>query len=258
MKQIFLPFVFLILISCNKENKTNSNIKPETAIKTEDSLVKKTVSDTANKVSLGDYEEYEKLPKLIVDSISESEFNQLKTTKYLEKINPEQSGNFFYIQTERKKHKFKKYKDYGGEESWSGYELLGYYTNLKLFAVTENSTSESLGFGELFLLDATNDYQYNIASFGDGSVELPIPSVNNKYLVYYYNSVYESQNCEIGVLKINDKTNPKKYLTEAASYKSDNFKIEKIIWKTDQVFFIKGYKEVENKNLYSYYKAEIK
>ena len=252
MKRIFLPFAFLILISCNKENKTNYNIKNK------DSVSRETVLDTSKEITIGYYYTYEKLPKLVVDSISETEFNLLKTTKYLENIEPEQSGDFFFIQTEHKKYKFRKYKNYAIKENRSASELLGYYTNLKLFAIADSSTSEYLGFGKLFLLDYTNDYQYNILPFVGGNVMLPIPSVNNKYFVYYYNPVYESQNCQIGVLKINDKTNPKKYLTEAASYESDNFKIEKIIWKTDQVFFIKGYKEVENKNLYSYYKAEIK
>lgn len=95
--------------------------------------------------------------------------------------------------------------------------------------ITENSNSENLGFGQLFLLDSLNDYRYNIISFGDGSVELPIPSINNNYLVYFYNSVYEHKNCNIGVLKTNKKSNPKNYLNEYASYNSTDFAIEKII-----------------------------
>lgn len=262
MKPILLSFLVLFCISCNKENKDNLTKNPEVKTKIEpettNSETKKTISDTINKVDVGYADTFEKLPKLVVDTISETEFNQLQTKNFLEKVKTKQNGNFFYIQTEHTKHKFKKYKDYGGEESWNGYDLLGYYSKLKLFALTENSTAESLGFGGLFLLDATNDYYYNIISFGDGSVELPIPSVSNKYLVYYYNLVYESQNCDIGVLKINDRTNPEKFLTEAASYHSNAFKTEKIIWKTDQIFYIKGYKEVDNQNIYSYYKAEIK
>lgn len=262
MKQILLSFIFLSFISCIKQKKNDANIK--TASKTEitsenkASKTEKTVLDTTKKIDIGYADKYEKLPILAVDTITETEFNQLKSFASLEKVKTEKNGNFFYIQTEHTKHQFKKYKDYGGEESWSGYDLLGYYTNLKLFAITNSSTSESLGFGELFLLDDTNDYQYNIVSFGDRRVELPIPSVNNKYLVYYYNSAYESQNCDIGILKINDKKNPKTYLTETATYHSDEFKIEKIIWKTDHVFYIKGYKEVDRQKLYSYHKLAIK
>lgn len=258
MKQILLYFLIFFCISCNKENKDNPEIKTDTISKNTGSERQETKVDTFQKVDLGYADKYEKLQKLVVDSISETEFDELKTSDFLEKVKTENIGDFFYIQTEHTKHKFKKYKDYGGEESWSGYELLGYYTNLKLFAMTNSSTSEHMGFGDFFLLDNTNDYQYSIVSFGDGSVELPIPSVNNKYLVYYYNSTYETQNCDIGVLKINDKKDPKKYLTEAASYHSNDFKIEKIIWKTDTVFYIKGYKEVDNTNLYSYYKATIR
>lgn len=257
MKQILLCFLLVFFISCNKENKNKPEIKTDTIPKNTASEIQETKVDTFQKVDLGYADQYDKLPKLAVDTTSETEFEQLKAKNYLDKVNAEQIGDFFYIQTENKKQKFKKYKDYGGEESWSGYDLLGYYANLKLFVITESSTSEHMGFSELFLLDYTNDYRYNIVSFGDGRVELPIPSINNKYLVYYYNSVYESQNCDIGVLKINEKTNPKNYLTEAASYHSNEFKIEKIIWRTDDVFYIKAYKEVDNKNLYSYYKVQI-
>lgn len=262
IKPILLFLLVLFCISCNKENKKPLNIKPEAKTETvrevADSETEKTIADTTKKITIGYSDTYEKLPKLVIDTISEKEFDQLKDKKYLEKVNIQEIGNFFYIQTEHTKHKFKKYKDYGGEDSWSGFDLLGYYSQLKLFAITDSSTAEHMGFGELFLLDYTNDYQYNIVSFGDGSVELPIPSVNNKYLVYYYNLTYESQNCDIGVLKINEKADPKKFLTEAASYKSDQFKVEKIVWKTDCIFYIKGYKEVDNQKLYSYYKAEIK
>jgi hypothetical protein len=152
--------------------------------------------------------------------------------------------------------------NYGGEESWNGNEFLGYYPASKLFAITENSTSESLSFGQLFLLDSLNDYKYNIISFGDGSVELPIPSINNKYFVYFYNSVYEHKNCDIGILKINGKSAPKEYLNEYASYNSTDFAIEKIVWKSDNIFFVKGYEEIyENDNWvkkYKYYKTELK
>jgi hypothetical protein len=218
--------------------------------------------DRSKKVAIGYYETYEKLPKLTFDTITEKEFLSIKQKKFIQSLKPLQDNNFFYVETAIQKHKFKQYKDYGGKENWSGFEYLGYYHNLKLYAITENSTDESMGFGKLFLIDSLNNYIYNIISFGDGSVELPIPSINNKYFVYYYNSVYEHKNCQIGILKINDKSHPKNFLTEYASYKSEEFAIEKIVWKTDNIFYVKGYEEIyENKEWvkkYKYYKTELK
>lgn len=217
--------------------------------------------DSSKNVVIGYYDTYEKLPKLTFETSTEREFLSLEQKKYIQTVKPEQNQNFFYVQTALKKHKFKKYRDYGGKDSWNGFEYLGYYPTSKLFAIIENSTSESIGFGELFLLDSLTDYIYNIISFGDGSVELPIPSMNNKYFVYFYNSVYEHKNCDIGVLKINHKSNPKNYLSEYTSYNSKDFAVEKIIWKTDNSFIVKGYEEVyENGKWvkkYKYYKTEF-
>ena len=217
--------------------------------------------DSSKNTDIGYADKYDKLPKLTFETITENEFLSLAPKTYIQTIKPDQNKDFFYIQTDLNKHKFKKYKDYGGKESWSGNEFVGYYPDLKLFAITDNSTAENLGFGQLFLLDSVTDYQYNIISFGDGNVALPIPSLNNKYFVYYYNSVYEHKNCDIGVLKINGKSNPQNYLSEYASYRSNDFAIEQIIWKSDNCFYVKGYEEIyENDNWikkYKYYKTDL-
>lgn len=254
-KMLFLLSILFIL-SCNSSKPAKNN-----SIKKTDSLPETTESDSTKKVDIGYAERYEKLPALTFETITEKEFLSLEQKEYIQILKPEQRGNFFYLQTVLRKHKFKKYKEYGGEESWSGFEYSGYYPTSKLFALTENSTAEGLGFGQLFLLDSLTDYEYTIISFGDGSVELPIPSINNKYFVYFYNSVYEHKNCDIGILKINSKSDPATYLSEHASYHSDDFAIEKIVWKTDNCFYVKGYEEVYKNNQwvkkYTYYKTEF-
>lgn len=252
MIRVTLFFIATIsAVACNTSK--SSKISPA---KTSKQTAK---TDSAKKVDIGYYDNYEKLPKLTFETITEQEFLSAKQATYFKSSKREQNEDFFYVQTALQKHKFKNYRNYGGEESWNGFEYLGYYPKLNLFAIKENSTSESLGFGQLFLLDSLNNYNYNIISFGDGSVELPIPSVNNKYLVYFHNSVYEHKNCDIGLLKINDKSNPKSYLTEYASFNSKEFATEKIVWKTDNIFFVKGYEEVyENEKWvkkYKYYKT---
>ena len=169
-----------------------------------------------------------------------------------------QNKNYFYIKTKTKNYKFKKDKNNSG----NGSEFLGYYPKLKLFALTNNSTTEGLGFGELMLIDGETDYKYRIISIGDASVEKPIPSMNNKYLVYYYNNVYEHKNSFIGVLKVNEKSNPKQFLQEYQSFQSDYFAIEKIIWKDDNIFIVKGFEEkyINQKWIkeYSYYQTTFK
>ena len=258
MTRILLSFLAIVAISCKESLSTQSN-----DFENRETIIKSDINaDSTKTIYVGYPDSYEKLPKLAFDTISATEFKSLLSKKYIQDLKPVQKQNFFFIQTAIKKHKFKKYMDYGGDKSWSGYEFLGYYPASKLFAITENSTSENLGFGQLFLLDSLSDYRYNIISFGDGSVALPIPSINNKYLVYFYNSVYEHKNCDIGVLKINDRSNPKNYLAEHASFHSIEFAIEKIVWKSDNSFYVKGYQEIyENEKWvkkYKYYKTEFK
>ncbi|MDF3028762.1 MAG: hypothetical protein K0S23_3069 [Fluviicola sp.] len=208
----------IVLLTSCKQQEDKEVEKPDQIIRTPKKELTRTPSDSIKSkgktITVGYYNNYEKVPELVFDSISEAEFNRLKAPKHLVKIKANQKGNDFFIQTAIRKHFFPKYKDYGEPESWSGYELTGFYPQLKLFALTENSTSEHLGFGELFLLDSITDYRYVLSSFGDGSVEPPIPSINGKYLVYYYNGVYENGVADIGVLKVNDKTKPDSYLKE--------------------------------------------
>jgi hypothetical protein len=266
MRKILFLIFTIITLSCNyiQSIKISAAEKNDPLFKDNLSSEKKVFNgDSIKKIDLGYGDKYEKLPKLTFEITFEKEFLSLEeSTAYIQTFRLPQKGNLFYIQTAFKKHPFKKYSDYGGKESWSGYEFLGYYPAAKLFAITENSTSENLGFGQLFLLDSLSDYSYNIISFGDGSVELPIPSINNKYFVYFYNSVYKHKNCDIGVLKINDKSNPKTYLSEYASYNSTDFAIEKIIWKSDNSFYVKGYQEkYENEKWvkeFKYYKTAFK
>ncbi|MVN23519.1 hypothetical protein [Mucilaginibacter arboris] len=260
MKVTILMFLSILIYSCNfKKQEQSYNFKKVDSTITH-KVIKKS-NHTSKNIEVGYSDTYEKLPTLVFDTLSESEFNTLKPAKGINKIDTKQNESFFFIQTALKKHKFKKFKDYGGNEGWSGYDLIGYYPKLKLFAITEISTSDEFSLGELFLLDSLTDYKYKIISFGDGSVETPIPSINNKYLIYYYNYINDD-NCSIGILKINDKTNPKNYLKEYASYNSTEFAIENIVWKSDNCFYVKGYNEIYEKKetikKYKYYQTTFR
>ena len=262
MKRIIFLILTIVATSFHygKSNQTHFAAKRKLSIKAEPNH-KKIKRDTSKTVNLGFADKYEKLPKLTVKAITEMEFISVTQKSYIKNLKVEENKHFFFIQTAHEKHKFIKYKDYGGSKGWNGFQYLGYYPELNMFALAENSTNESLGFGQFFLLNKLNNYSYNIISFGDGRVELPIPSVNNKYLVYFYNSAYQHKNCDIGVLKINDSGNPKSYLSEHASYSSSEFAAEDIVWKSDHIFFLKGYQEVYKnekwvKN-YKYYMTEF-
>jgi hypothetical protein len=211
-------------------------------------------------VVLGYADTYEKLPKLVFSKITQAEYETYKAEFLFSENTAEPDGNFLYVKTDVKKHKFKKYKDYGAQKSYAGTELLGYYTALNMYAISESSTAEGLGFSELVLLDKKTDYFYHLISIGDGRVQLPIPSKNHKYLVYFDNAAYQPKSSDICVLKVGDKANPKTYLQEYASYHSDAFAIEDIIWVDDNSLVVKGYEKVQDegwKKEYQFYKTVL-
>lgn len=257
MKKLLSLLVLSLALQACKDK--TENVSEEKKISKQESAVRekpKPVVDSNKIVEIGDYNTYEKLPKLTFAEISESEFDSVQPENHFEKTKTEEKGNFIFVRTSVQTHKLKKYKDYGGKESWNGYALLGYYPTLKLFALTTNWTADNFGFGIFFLLDETTDFQYKIESFGDGSVQLPILSTNSKYLVYYDNPAYDGKTCDIGVLKIGDKSSPKNYLKEFASFHSDDFEIEEIKWKTDDCFYIKT--SQEDKTKFKYFQTKFK
>jgi hypothetical protein len=262
LKHLLAILSFLLFAACNNTGEQPPKSQQKAAVEGIDDTISSPPKDAGETMKLGYMDTYDRLPKLQFDTISESEFNNKRDKFTLLKPALKSKGNYFFISTNEQQHKFKKYNDYGDDKGYNGYEYVGYYPKLKLFALTENSSSEGLGFGELFLLDSITDYKYKIISFGDGSVTPPIPSPNNKYLVYYDNSVYEQKNCDIGILKINSKTSPENFLKEYAYHHSDQFAIEQLIWVTDNTIFVKGYEEVRENDewvkKFRYYKATFK
>ena len=214
-------------------------------------------------ISVGYVANYDNLPKLKFEEISEKEFIKSNpiTTTILPEI--EKNDSHFTIKTKNDSFSFKNYKDHKGNEGWSGSEYMGYYPELAFHVVINSYTSGNLGFAELILIDDTTDNIFDIASIGDGAIAKPIPSPNKDYLIYYYNYIYEQKECFIALLKINPKerNNPKTYLTEHKSFDSKEWAIEEIRWSNNHTCLIKGYEEVyENKEWikkFKYYKTEI-
>lgn len=255
-KLLTLIILALALQSCKDKTENVSGKKKITKQESSVPEAPKIITDSSKIVKIGYYDTYEKLPKLAFTEILESEFNMLQPENHFEEIKAEEKEDFIFVRTSVQTHKFKKYRDYGGEESWSGYELLGYYSALDMFALTKAWTADSFGFGELFLLDKTTDFQYKIESFGDGEVRLPLLSGNGKYLVYYDNPAYDGTTSDIGVLKIGSKSSPKNYLKEFASFHSDDFEIEGMKWKSYDCFYIKT--SAEDKTKFKYFQTKLK
>lgn len=210
-------------------------------------------------VNLGTAEEYEKLPNLELKPAAAADFDQLPEPKFWSMPKVEKENNHFYIQTSKGKQKFKMYSNEGKQKGWNGHELLGYSPLFRFYAISSNSSSEGIGFGELFLLEPKSSFKYHISSFGDWYVSLPIPSTQHQYFAYYYNTQYQHKNSDIGILKFDAKAAAGKTFKPIASLHSDEFGVEEMRWASDNVLYIKGYEEVYDGEKwikkYKYYRA---
>ncbi|TRX38021.1 hypothetical protein FNW52_03725 [Flavobacterium sp. ZT3R18] len=265
MKKVLCILITFSMLSCKeKSNKPKAKNQRESVLMkndTSESNIAQSADTIRNDNKIINIGSFDNLPKLKFDTISENEYLKYSTIEVWKKTKVKKIGNYFYLKTQKQNHKLKIYKDYGGVESWNGSEFLGFCSNLDCYAITNNSTSEYSGFGELMLLNNQTDFKYNINSFGDGSVELPIPSKNTEFLIYYYNSPYENKNCDIGILKVSTKSDPQHFLREFASYHSNDFAIEEIKWVGDYIIYLKGSEEIHEEGklikMYKYFKTKL-
>ena len=254
-------FSLISVLSCKKHpvsGQAPASMADSVAIpqKTEEGLPVKKYD-----YEVGWMEDYEKLPKLEFIEIRESEFHKVPKDSVRTMPQIDMGDEEFAIQTWKKRHVFDLYRDYGGVRGHEGHEYLGYYPGLKLFAITSNWTGESMGFGKLVLIDSITDKEYGIVSIGDVPVELPLPSINNKFMVYYDNWMYDHKDCTICVVQIGNKANPDDYLREYRIYESHDFAIDEIRWIDDNSFVVRGYEDVyENGDWtkkFKYYKTSF-
>lgn len=255
---LILPITIILFItSCSQQPKQKGTVA---TIPKPDSLPT-APTDSGKLIDIGFYDTFEKLPQLKLQIISESAYIKSTYTTSIQTIKSEQDKDFFYLTTAFKKHSFKKYRDNGGALSWSGCELSGYYPEFKLYAITQYSTADNLGFSELFLLDSITNYTYNIISPGDDRVELPVISPNKRWMAYFHNAAYEPNVCNIFILSIGNKTTPEKFLREHSSYHSNEFTIEEMAWQSDNCILIKVSRELEQNaeiiKVYEYYKTVL-
>lgn len=197
-------------------------------------------SQAKNQVNVGYMENYEKLPKISFEKTTALVYEQYNQGKMQPKIKLKERKSKFLITVKGKPYWLKKYDPDSGQDGFKGYEFMNYFPKLNMYALTSNSTAEHLGFSDMILVDSLTNFWYSIVSIGDGAVETPIPSVNNKYLLYFYNEVYQPNRCMIGVLKLNNRKNPSKLLTAHRSFESSKWAVDQLHWIDDQSFLVKA------------------
>ncbi len=221
-----------------------------------------TASAQKNKnIAIGYLENYEKLPKIKFEQTTEEEYNNYKTADKLGLLKIKETETHFTLTTKVKKIKLKKTNQ--EQNDFDGFEYLGYYPELKMYALTDNSTADNLTFSTFVMIDSLNAQEYSIVSIGDGAVESPSPSTESNYLIYYYNRPYRGDGCFIGILAVNKNARPKQRFKEKMSFNFDSkgFSVEGIKWVHDKSFIAKTYvtKIADGKSVkeFSFHKAVI-
>ncbi|QMV67574.1 hypothetical protein HS960_07865 [Sphingobacterium paramultivorum] len=215
-------------------------------------------------LTVGYGDRYDSLPKLVFNTATLEDYRKAFSSNHIVNKTPAVERKNLVIPTGKGKLEFKKYSfsaDQG--DGFRGWAYKGYLPQLKMHILVSNHVSESLGFSDLVLLDSTNGSQHTIASIGDGAVEIPIPSPNGYFLTYYYNQVYTSNSCFIGILAVRKGKAPFRIkLSEYNSFETDNWAVEDIRWINNTTIIIKAYtlKKIDNENSkqFAYYIARLR
>ncbi len=233
------------LIACSQKHTKPSpaNSEIQSQAKVNDNMF-----NTSNAIKVGYQDEYNKLPTITLDSISESEFVAAYQPQVIDSVIRDSDKEHFYITTVLGRQAFLKYDDRNNGKSWFGYEYVGYYQAINLYAVTNNVTSQDLlGFGSMELINANTGITYELISLvGDSAVDTPVLSPDKNYFLYFQNSDFETTNSEICILKIDNAGSPEKYLQPVVSHRSDHFLVDKICWGKNRDIYIKGYSQAYN------------
>jgi hypothetical protein len=261
MKSFLLYSFALCAFSCHKKENL-----AEEHLAVQDSVVKPLLPENVTKTDTAyiNYDDYAGTPKLVFNTISEDEFNLHYIEFKIDSLPIENDKDHFYINTAKRKQTFLKYADRGAEDGPNGYNYMGYYPRLDLYAITHNYVGDNIDFGDMILLDKETGYTYFLISLaGDWNVSIPIPSPDKKYLLYYQDEGYSDDKSCIAVLKTNSKSNPEKYLEAFRKYDSEKFLVEKAGWDAENNIYVKGYVQIldetkrEWHNEYMYYKAKL-
>lgn len=211
-------------------------------------------------VTIGYADQFDKLPKLNLVKSIQTKYESIPLKSMLSQPKLFGDGNHLSIHTKKGMLNLKKYKEKtNSTEGFKGYQYAGYYPSLQMHALFSHHTAEHIGFSDLILVDDLSAKKYAIASVGDDAVQLPIPSPNGKYLVYFYNWLYQRNSSFIGVLKIGNRNHPQTLFSEKASFETKKWAVEGIKWLNDNAFIIKASTEdgQTKVKLYTYHLAQL-
>lgn len=220
-------------------------------------------AQNSNVATIGYTDQFDKLPKLNLVKSTQTKYDSISVENMLSQPKLFGDASHISIQTKKGMLNLKKYgSKVNSAQGFKGYQYAGYYPSLQIHALFSHHTAEHIGFSDLILVDDLNAKKYAIASVGDDAVQLPIPSANGKYLVYFYNWMYQRNSSFIGVLKVGSRKHPQTLLAEKASYETKKWAVEGIKWLNDSAFIVKA--STENRNgqtkvkQYAYYLAQFK
>lgn len=248
MKRFF--FLVFLLIGCqnpstNKELNTPSNVLEKSEDKPTE--IKPSEGSTGNQsnapkkfIEIGYWSAFEKLPELTFEESTMETFRSAQQNHpklSLESFNSIPNnliGNVDHILDSS-----------SCNQTNSGFCFKNYLPNQKFYIGESYFTGESIGFGDLYIIDSLTNIFYQITSIGDGSVSQPIFSPNNEYAIYFDNSVYQRNVCEIRLLKVNKRENDVRLFSELMHGRTGQFKIDSIKWMNDTSAVFKGTEEYQ-------------
>ncbi|QQT25022.1 hypothetical protein [Sphingobacterium spiritivorum] len=214
-----------------------------------------------NEIAVGYADTYDNLPTIKFKKSTKEEYDLCKPAiKPTSLVLKEEKGNML-LPTKQGIVRLQKYTD-RAKEDFKGYEYSGYFSGLGMYVVNSIHVAEHIGFSDRILIDSISGYQYAIVSIGDDAVEVPVPSPEENYLLYYYNYIYENNSCFLGILHVNKTAAPEKLLSEKMSFQTKDWAVEEVRWKDDHTIIVKARVVSKENNAdkvtYLYYLAELK
>lgn len=217
-------------------------------------------------VELGYMQTYDSLPLLDFEPMDEADFVRLPPATISPLPTLKQNDSVFFVPFQKFRVPFKHYRSHPSPKGHAGNTLEAFYPKFDLYAINQQWTAESMGFGEMLLLDSQFGHTYKIISVGDGAISGPHFSPDHRYLLYFYNFIYENKDCFIGICKVNPgkRDVPSEFIQEWISYPSSEWAVEEIRWINQETFAVQGY---ENRyddradewvKIFSHWKATIR
>ncbi|MGJ1269836.1 hypothetical protein ACR78G_21775 [Sphingobacterium spiritivorum] len=190
-------------------------------------------------IAVGYADTYDKLPSIKFQKSSKEEYDLCRKALRPDSLPLKEVNGYMLVPVKQETVRLQKYND-SAKGDFRGYEYSGYFPGLKMYVVNSIHVAEHIGFSDRILIDSTSGYQYAIVSVGDDAVEIPVPSPDGNYILYYYNYVYEKNSCFIGILNVDKTTHPAKRLSEKMSFQTKDWAVEEIRWKDNRTFMVKA------------------